>query len=445
MYSKAFRTGRWSGVQQLLSGSLKFPGGLRAKVEEFYQHQNRPLETEDLRPPKSPNQKIDILPKLKALGIEPRDYQLATVNVVDQVSTGIIKIATGGGKTAICAMITAHFGKRTIIYVVGNDLLHQTHKFFTKVFNQKIGKIGDGICDIKDITIASVWTIGKALGVENVFIDSEDKEDEVGIDVSKYEEILAYLKTVKVHIIDECHQSSCSSIQTLVKTIEAEHIYGMSASPVRDDNSDLLIEAALGRTIVDYPATYLIEKGYLTQPTIKFITVPKYPEPLKKNYHTIYSKYIIENEVRNKLVVDWAKKFVDLGYPTLVLFNNIKHGKILYEIMKDLLPCALLSGKDDSEERDIVKEQLESGKIKCIIASRIFDQGVDIPMLSGLVLAGAGKSSVRALQRVGRVLRIYPGKNRAVIAEFQDSCHYLKDHAKARRKIYEMEPGFILK
>ncbi len=106
------------------------------------------------------------------------------------------------------------------------------------------------------------------------------------------------------------------------------------------------------------------------------------------------------------------------------------------------MPCVLLSGKDSSDERAAAKAQLENGEINCIIASRIFDIGIDLPSLSGLVVASGGKSSVRALQRIGRVIRKFPGKKQAAIIDFNDSAVFLDKHSLARRKIYLSEEGF---
>jgi hypothetical protein len=68
--------------------------------------------------------------------------------------------------------------------------------------------------------------------------------------------------------------------------------------------------------------------------------------------------------------------------------------------------------------------------------------GVDIKCLSALILAGGGKSYVKALQRIGRVIRSYPGKKFAAIVDFYDDIKYLKAHSINRCKIYMTENGF---
>ena len=139
------------------------------------------------------------------------------------------------------------------------------------------------------------------------------------------------------------------------------------------------------------------------------------------------------------MVAKAATKMCEQGYVTLVLFHTKAHGKILYDLISKEMPCGYLSGDDKNKERERVKKQLENGEIKCVIASKIFDIGVDLPVLSGLVIAGGGKSSVRALQRIGRVIRLYKDKKQAAIIDFADQAPYLRDHSEKRRDILLQE------
>jgi superfamily II DNA or RNA helicase len=433
---------KWDGFKKLLTPTLQFATGLVPRVQDFYQMADKTIEVVDKRPTKSVGKPQDILGNLAKLGKNPYPYQLEVLRAIDKHDRGIIKIATGGGKSLVAALIVAKLGKKSIIYVIGKDLLYQFHQFFSECFDEPIGIIGDGQCEIHDINIASVWTVGQAIGMKksDILLDSDD--DEEAVSKNKYADIVKMIKETKLHIIDECHLSACDTIQRIYKQSASEYFYGLSGSPWRDDGADLLIESILGKYIVNIPASRLIKDGYLAQAVIRFRVVPPYPTVLDRVYPSVYKRYVVENDTRNGLVLEAAKALVKKGYQTLVLFNSLKHGKILYDVFKKHMKCAILDGSNDKDEREAVKKDLLNHKIDCVLASRIFDIGIDIPSLSGLVLACGGKSSVKALQRVGRVIRKYPGKKFAVIIDFADQAPFLDTHSRTRYRVYTSEEGF---
>lgn len=428
----------WDGRHHLLDGNGKFPPGLFQKVIDFFNERGVSPNIIDERDFPEELHEFDISSNLKKEGFKPRYYQLDAVNSALDTDRGIIRAGTGSGKTLISTLITSKLGQSTLILVIGKDLLYQFHALYSKLFDEEIGIIGDGKCEIKDINIATIWSVGQAIGLKKNNSLDDVRDDEKKTDPEKFIQIKQMLKSSKTVLFDECHLASCTTVQGIAQQLNPYNVYGMSASPWRDDGADLLIEAFLGKKIVDISARRLINEGFLVEPDIRFLA----PHPYKYKsgkYPRIYSRYIIENEQRNSMIVKGAEAMVEQGFKPLVLFNNIKHGDILMRMLKDKIEVELLSGKDKSKVRKQTIENLQSEKTKCIIASKIFDIGIDLPMLSGLIIAGGGKSSVRALQRIGRVIRPYPGKKMAAVIDFCDPAPYLKDHAKRRKEIYEME------
>ena len=82
---------------------------------------------------------------------------------------------------------------------------------------------------------------------------------------------------------------------------------------------------------------------------------------------------------------------------------------------------------------------------KLWIKSQSYNKYVDVPNLDVLILAGGGKSSTRAFQRIGRVLRLSPGKQKAIVFDFEDATPMLLRHAKVRKKLYSTEPRWEVK
>jgi len=214
-YSPAYKNG-WSGITYLISKKGMFFSGLLDQVSSFLKDRKIYFELEDLRTPITVNNPIDLSEKLIKLGLVPRDYQTKTVDACFNNRKGIVRSCTSSGKTVTMALLTAKLNKPTIIYVIGLDLLKQTHDLFTELFDEKIGYLGDGVCDIQRINIATIWTIGSALKIKKQDIVSEDNGTEKFTE-SQSSKILALLKDTKVHIFDESQQIVCSTIAHIKK------------------------------------------------------------------------------------------------------------------------------------------------------------------------------------------------------------------------------------
>jgi superfamily II DNA or RNA helicase len=443
-YTQAYKHG-WDGITHMVDKKGNFPLGLLSKVKKILAEKQISCDIVDKRKEIILDEELNVSDNLKQIGKDPRDYQLAMVDAALKNRKGIIRACTGSGKTLAAALITAKFNKPTIIYVIGLDLLQQFHKTFTEVLKQPIGFIGNGVCDIQKVNIASVWTIGKALNIKFKMFEEDESEDEEDLNIPNKLKIQQLLKSTQLHIFDECHSVSCDTIKEIYKNIDPVLIYGMSGTPYRDDGSDLLIDGMLGEQIINVSASELIERKILAQPIIKFVNVPALPVHAR-TYADVYGEYIVDNEARNYLILKETEKMVEKGYQVLVLFKQIKHGKFLHKLFKEnKIKCDILYGAHKLEHREEIKEQLAKKELDVILASVVFDIGVDIPSLSGLVLAGSGRSSVKALQRIGRVIRSYPGKNYAAIVDFVDNVRFLKNHSQTRHKIYTSEKGFIVK
>jgi superfamily II DNA or RNA helicase len=437
-YTPAYQNG-WDGVTYLLSKSNKFNYGLLNKVKQFLIDNEFEYTVQDKRYAKIINEELDIFPNLEKHNLIPREHQIRITNVACATDRGIVRAATGSGKTLCTALITAKINKPTIIYVIGLDLLDQFYKLFSKLFNEPIGYIGNGICNIKRINIASIWTIGRSLKLDNIVED--DENDEIELDESNHTKILNLLKETKLHIFDESHVVVTDTIAEIYKNIDPEYIYGFSGTPFRDDNSDLLINGILGEQIINVSASELIKLNLLATPLIKFYAVPKMS--VGSVYTAVYKEYIVENEIRNNLIATLAKELIDKKYTPLILFKQIKHGEIILEKIENAgLKCAMLYGNDTLAKRNEVKQNLVDKKIDLILASTIFDIGLDLPELNALILASGGKSSIRALQRIGRVIRAMPGKKFAAVVDFYDQAKFLKKHSVTRCNIYSAEDGF---
>ena len=374
-YTPSYQNG-WDGITYLLGKNNKFNYGLLNKVKIFLTNNGYKFVVEDKRLPKTISTELDISANLKKHNLIPREHQIRITNTACIVDRGIIRAATGSGKTLAAALITSKINKPTIIYVIGLDLLDQFHKLFSKLFDEPIGYIGNGVCDIQRINIASIWTIGRSLKLDDI-VEDDDSNNELELDESNHNKIINLLRETKLHIYDESHVVTTSTISEIYKNIDPEYIYGMSGTPFRDDNSDLLINGILGEQIINVSASELIKLNLLATPLIKFYSVPKMT--VSQIYTAAYKEYIVENDIRNNLITKLAKELIDKKYTPLILFKQIKHGEILLNKIQEMgIKCAMLYGNDPLLKRNEVKQAIINKEIELILASTIFDIGLDL-------------------------------------------------------------------
>lgn len=434
----------WDGRQRLLDKRNYFPVGMLPTVEQILRKNLHPYSVVDNRPALTYNDQMVVNPKS---GYGFRDYQAELIEAAWKNKSGIVRAATGAGKTFCIASIAAKFGIKTVIYVIGIELLYQMKATFMKAFpHLNVGMVGDGHCEIGDITIMTIWSAAAAFNQKVKLNDSDLTNDSSRKNKKMNKAVVQKaVAEAEMFILDECQYAASQTVQFLHRaSTSARHRFLFSGTPWRDSGDDLLIEAVGGPKFFDISATKLINDGWLVPPEIHFINVPM-KRGIGKKYHEVYTNFIVENEDRNGRVIAATKKLVAAGKKCLILVTKIAHGKKLLEMLGDDLRAESLDGSNKTVDRLAAIKKMQAGELDVLVASKIFDQGIDIPELDALILAGSGKSSARALQRIGRVIRTHPGKERAIVVDFYDNCKFLREHSKARLKIYRTEPGFKIK
>lgn len=305
--------------------------------------------------------------------------------------------------------------------------------------------------------------IGKVVNIE--YINFDENMEVYDIEIEDNHNFIC--EDILVH---NCHHiASNTFVSTLNLCKNAYYRIGVSATPWRDAGDELLLDAMLSnrRPEYDISASKLIDLGYLVPCNINI--VPITGNIKGKNYQKVYKDAIVNNNYRNRVIVEIIYNlYKRRGTETLVLVKMIEHGNILLDMINKVIPdktievevedkngkiakievhnVEFISGSDDSIKRRAVIKAAREGKMDVIISSTIGDEGLDIPALTNLILCGGGRSSNKIFQRIGRVLRLYPGKTRATVFDFDDRTNkMLQNHTKTRIKYYKTEPRWTLK
>ena len=390
--------------------------------------------------------------------VQLRDYQLAVVK--DAINNrlldgrwqrGVLKVATGGGKTEIAVGLYQCNHLPTVFLVHRKDLMEQAAQRFEK-YGIECGRIGDSEFTLKyeTITVATIQTIWRILKNE---------------DDPRNEQLKALFETTEQLFFDEAHlmAADIDKGNTFIKISkmfeQADVRWGLTATPfIKDDDySNNLLRGATGNLLCDISNKALIDKKFLTPPKVKMITVehPQHYEDILTGvvreqpsgrgvkWNEIYDYVITSSPSRNFAII---KAIEEAPKPCLVLLQRKKHLEYLLEMGMPDYP--VLTGSDSKKVRMDTIQKIRSGELEVIVCTTIFDEGVDIPELRSVIMGGGGKSKIKTLQRLGRGLRLAEDKEEVLIVDFLDfnpaTPGWLAGkHSKLRMKTYR-EEGFTV-
>ena len=353
-----------------------------------------------------------------------RPYQTAAVQAVTRRERGILWMPTGSGKTEVaCALVLTYPRCRWLFLVHRAGLMDQAAERWKLRTGQEAGRIGEGEWSVRQYTVATFQTLYARLGTP---------------------ECEALLESTEGVIIDEAHTLPADSFwRVAMKLKNAYYRVGMSGTPLaRGDKRSLLTIAATGPVIYRIKPEVLIKAGVLSKPKIRLSPVSQGSE--KPTWQGVYGECVVRSPTRNGVVVKQAKR---AQKPCLVFVKEIAHGR---ELEKRLRTAGLNSefvwGTDNVEERKAAVRRLVHGDTDVLVASVIFNEGIDIPELRSVVIASGGKSVIAALQRIGRGMRVQRDaagnvvKDTFEVFDIADKgCRWLERHTRARLRAYAGE------
>lgn len=142
------------------------------------------------------------------------------------------------------------------------------------------------------------------------------------------------------------------------------------------------------------------------------------------------SEAIRGNYARNSRIISLAND----GDAVLVLVGTIEHGE---HLAAEIPGAVLVHAKLGKKKRAAAIDGFRDGTIRCLIATSLADEGLDVPRASVLIMAAGGRSAGKIEQRAGRVLRPHAGKDFGLVHDFNDRGSVMgAAQARAREKVY---------
>jgi superfamily II DNA or RNA helicase len=362
---------------------------------------------------------------ISSLALKPRRWQLEALAIWKHDLRGIVAVVTGGGKTLFGEMCIEEFLRqyphgRVVIIVPTTALLDQWFLSLQddlKVSPEKIATYsGEGRAAepglINLVVINTARVIGESLSAgSDTFV-----------------------------IVDECHRAGSPENARALYGIHRASL-GLSATPERDYDEGLqqYVVPTLGEIIFRYTYEDARRDGVISPFDLVNVGVDLLPreqiayDSLTRRIAIAASKVDAgEDDGRLKRLlmqrasisanarmrVPATLRLVELarGQRTIVFHERVQAADSIHRLLQERGYSSTIyhTGINPVVRRDNLR-LFRKGLFDVMVCCRALDEGLNVPEASAAVIASSTASNRQRIQRLGRVLRPAPDKERATV------------------------------
>jgi DNA repair protein RadD len=233
---------------------------------------------------------------------------------------------------------------------------------------------------------------------------------------------------IRLIIIDEAHVVAGSvKYRKLLFRYNNVPVVGLSATPFSPGlgkHYDQLGGPLFEELVVATSIRELIDLGFLVDIDVY---APASPDLTGVKTQRRIGGEIDYDEIDLARVVDQPHLIGDIwdhierlapGKQTIIFATSIAHSQHIVAVGEARgVKAAHLDYHADDEERAAVLDAFDRGEIQVLSNVALLAEGWDCPRTECMVLARPTKSQIRYIQMVGRILRPFPGKERALLLD----------------------------
>ncbi|MEN8171159.1 MAG: DEAD/DEAH box helicase family protein [Pseudomonadota bacterium] len=364
--------------------------------------------------------------------IKPRQYQ---VNIIDEClgmyvegkSKILIEMATGLGKTYTAALLIKNIVQNATKRMKVLFVAHQVEILLQSVTSFK------NVLGVGNYTFSACFSGSEPEDTDFVFASFDTLYGKISsLNQNEYDLV----------VIDEAHHTPARTYSQVVTNFSPKLLIGLTATPYREDNSDVLkyfggpeshvgkydLAWALRHNKLAFPR-YMVMLDDLNQDRINQLKSGLSISDLDKRLF-LHKKdeevvRLIEKTVEEKKI---------LNPKGIVFCRSIEHMKYLIQFFGLGKATMVHSKMKDQERRDNVRMFRES-EFSYILVCDLFNEGIDIPETNILIFMRYTGSRTIWLQQLGRGLRKTPNKEYVHVLDFVGSLERLNEVRELQSKI----------
>ncbi|MCE4990692.1 DEAD/DEAH box helicase family protein [Staphylococcus hominis] len=348
--------------------------------------------------------------------INPNGIQQKVLAAIDYhrsigKNKGIIVMPTGTGKTYLSAMDMKKFlaekptNSRGLFVVHNLEILNQAKKAYEKVFNPdtSFGKLDGKIKD--NIKSSKILFASKDSLVNQVTLSEFNSKE------------FDYI------VIDEVHHSQAKSYKKIFEFFQPNFMLGMTATPDRNDRKDIM-ELFDYQKISEFTFHDAIDEGFLVNIEYHGLTddVDYSKIRFKGNKYDVQDlDRFLNIQKRNEAILDQYKKYIT-GDKTIGFCVTIDHANRMAKLFNESGIKAISINSNNSNSSQLI-EKFRNNEYNVAFTVDMFNEGVDVPNVRGLLFLRPTESKTIFTQQLGRGLRLANGKEKIIVLDFIGNYH----------------------
>jgi superfamily II DNA or RNA helicase len=344
----------------------------------------------------------DNLPYTNLPKFEDRPYQVEAHDLLlangGEGPCGI-ELPTGAGKSTIIRNVLKTLALPAVVMAPSLSIAGQLFDDLTYYFGKKyVGMFGDGKKQFDRMFV--------------VGIDDSLAKVEPGT------EAWEALSKKHVFFADESHLTPANSLQKVCFGLlkDAPWRFFCSATQMRNDGLDLVLDGITGRIVLRKEARELIDAGYLAKPVFKIVKVRSYSNVRSDDANRMTREHLFYNPIVARVAAELANRFVsEMKRPTVILVEELEQFRELLPHFKHLVRFAhgpldktkkkLVPEEYQSKDNKILIAQFNAGQIPILVGTSCIATGTDIQVAEAGIYLMGGKSEIKVKQGIGRMTR----------------------------------------
>jgi len=351
------------------------------------------------------DKRVEIPTELLDFKFTLRDSQQSVYDEVE--GSCIINAWVSWGKTFTALAIANKLQQKTLIVTHTLALRAQWEKEVQKVFGVTAGVIGSGKFEIDSpFVVGNVQTL--------------------------YRNIDKITKEFGTIILDEMHHVSSPTFTRIIDASRAKNKIGLTGTLQRKDGRHVVFRDYFSSTVFKPP-----KENYLT-PSVDIINSGIRFMDGNVDWATRVNNLAFDWEYQNMIGI-LAASYAAKGHKVLVVADRVDFLKSCARLVGDNAIC--VTGDIPHQQRAEMVKEIFTAKDVLFGTQSIFSEGISLDCLSCLILGTPINNEPLLTQLIGRVIRMYDGKQQPKVVDINLHGRTARKQASARRGYY-MRQGY---